>query len=372
MEILTESASLASSREIAETVASSHVSAPCYGAPEDVRVVPVIESERELIEVQRQIFLADVVIGADDSALEQRPERFNRVRMNQAANVLAVRMPNDKVRHAVWPLAYQPITGMLIGRDQFDFARDSVAHELIKGRSIRVRDHLTNDIALSSDCSDDWNLSSRSALTSETILHVAIGKLSADVGFVHFNYAHQLPELRVLQGRAQAMAHVESRLVRTSPNHAMDLKCADALFGSEHQVQNFEPYQERIFRILVNRSRDEREAIGVTAPAISVGTFPMPRLRKAVDVIRSLAARAFNALRPAMLSEISPASIFVREKTVELAHRHLRRKFRLMRIPFAHETNIQKSYLSVKCGILSIRKREKSPTLFSSVVRSPS
>ena len=63
--------------QIAETVASSHVSAPCYGTPEDVRIVPIVESETELREIQRQIFLANVVVGADDPALQERPERID-------------------------------------------------------------------------------------------------------------------------------------------------------------------------------------------------------------------------------------------------------------------------------------------------------
>jgi hypothetical protein len=54
--------------QIAETVASSHVSASCYRAPKDVFVVAIVESESELIEIERQIFLTHVVVGPDDSA----------------------------------------------------------------------------------------------------------------------------------------------------------------------------------------------------------------------------------------------------------------------------------------------------------------
>jgi hypothetical protein len=68
--------------QIAETVATYRASPPCYRLPKDVFFVAIVESETELREVQRQIFLADVVVGADDSALEQGPEGINAGRVN--------------------------------------------------------------------------------------------------------------------------------------------------------------------------------------------------------------------------------------------------------------------------------------------------
>jgi hypothetical protein len=49
----------------AETVTSDHVSASCYGRPEDIRVGAIIVPELKLGNVQRHIFGADLVIGAD-------------------------------------------------------------------------------------------------------------------------------------------------------------------------------------------------------------------------------------------------------------------------------------------------------------------
>src|SRR5271167_3167382 len=107
---------------IAETVASSHVSAPCYGAPEDVLVVPIVESEGELVEIERQIFLAHVVVRPDDSALEQRPESFNRVRVNDAADILVVAMTDDVVRES--GIYHRVVAFVFVGHDQPDAARN--------------------------------------------------------------------------------------------------------------------------------------------------------------------------------------------------------------------------------------------------------
>src|SRR5260370_3622174 len=100
--------------QIAETVASSHVSAPCYRLPKDVCFVAIVESETELGKVQRQIFLAHVVIGAEHATFEQRPERFHCVRVNDAANVLAFAMVHSLMRKLL-PAFEILITGVFIG-----------------------------------------------------------------------------------------------------------------------------------------------------------------------------------------------------------------------------------------------------------------
>lgn len=44
---------------------------------EHVLVLSIVEPERKLVQVEGQIFRADVVICPDHAALEQRPERFD-------------------------------------------------------------------------------------------------------------------------------------------------------------------------------------------------------------------------------------------------------------------------------------------------------
>ena len=55
-----------------------------------MRVVAPVESEGKFIDVERQILARDVMIAAHDAAFQQRPERFNRVRVNRAGNVLVL------------------------------------------------------------------------------------------------------------------------------------------------------------------------------------------------------------------------------------------------------------------------------------------
>jgi hypothetical protein len=56
---------------------------------ENVVVRAIIVPELELRNVKMQVFLAHVVESADDAALEDAPEAFNRVGVNGTHSVLA-------------------------------------------------------------------------------------------------------------------------------------------------------------------------------------------------------------------------------------------------------------------------------------------
>src|SRR5258708_38181215 len=117
----------------AEVHASARTSAPCYCCAENIGVVAIVAAELKFGQVQRQIFLAHVVIGADDSALEQRPERFDVVRVNQAAHVLALTMSNRLMRESL-PAIQIVVARVLVGRDQFNLAAHSLGYEPMERR----------------------------------------------------------------------------------------------------------------------------------------------------------------------------------------------------------------------------------------------
>lgn len=77
-------------RRASEAPASQCASASCYRFPEDISVLAVVVAELEFSEVQGQVVLADVVIGADDSALEQRPEGIEVLGMHFTAHVFTL------------------------------------------------------------------------------------------------------------------------------------------------------------------------------------------------------------------------------------------------------------------------------------------
>jgi hypothetical protein len=63
-------------------------SAPFHRLAEDVIILPVVIPELEFRDVQGKVFTAHLVIGADNAALQNRPEALNRVGVDRADNVL--------------------------------------------------------------------------------------------------------------------------------------------------------------------------------------------------------------------------------------------------------------------------------------------
>src|ERR1700731_788149 len=75
-----------------ETATSDHASAACYRDVENVGIMPVIVAELEFRDVERHVFLADLVEAADDPALENRPEAFDGLSVDGSDNVFPRRM----------------------------------------------------------------------------------------------------------------------------------------------------------------------------------------------------------------------------------------------------------------------------------------
>src|SRR5262249_7462140 len=128
-------------RRVSEAVASSCASASCYRSTEDVCVVAIVVAELKLRNVQRQILGADLVERADDPALEDRPDAFNRLRMNRADNVFA-----GAVHHAFMRVFAQALVGnVLIGRQQANPRRNRLSDETLQINCGELAQHARHD-----------------------------------------------------------------------------------------------------------------------------------------------------------------------------------------------------------------------------------
>src|ERR1700730_9206321 len=99
-----------------EASASCYASAASYGFSKDVGVPAVIETELKFCEVERQIFLRDVMISADHTALQQAPEVFQIVGMDFASHVLTRAMADRFM--AIAKRFEIAIAAVLIGRHE--------------------------------------------------------------------------------------------------------------------------------------------------------------------------------------------------------------------------------------------------------------
>jgi hypothetical protein len=110
-----------------EAVASSCASASCYRGTKDISVIAIVVLELALCNVERQIFLTDLVVRADNRPLEDRPEALNRLCVDCTDNVL-LRSVHDGLMRI---FTERRITSMLIGSEQANLRRDgfpSVGH----------------------------------------------------------------------------------------------------------------------------------------------------------------------------------------------------------------------------------------------------
>jgi len=301
-----------------EALASLGASAASYRISEDVCVVSIVESELKLREVQRQIFFTDVVMRSNNTTLQQAPERFDVVGMDLTAYIFACPMGDDFVRIEVPQIA---VSAPFIRRDQANFVGDGLFNKQTQGVSGRVLDHLTDHVALTRDRADHGRLAGMSGTATAillTILPVPIFLFAADIGFVHFDDAHQLLELRVFHRGSQPMAHVPRRLVCTAPDLALNLECADALFAVQDLPENLEPSFERILGVLENRAADDAEAVVLAGLA-----KPMERPRFQDINFVAIATRALDdAISPAVIQHELFAGFVGREGFHQFAERH--------------------------------------------------
>jgi hypothetical protein len=325
MAILVASVSLASLRA-PEAPASHCASASCYRLVENVFLVAIVESELELGQVQRQIFLAHVVVGAHYAALKKTPKALNRIGVDDAANVLARTVRDDFVRHLPFQIA---IAGVLIRGDQFNVIAYGFADKPCQSFGIRAFNHFADDASFASNCAYDRNLASAAGALL-FFIPVAIAVFPTDIGFVDFDDAHQLLEVWIVHSAAQSHADVPSCFVRTETKHPMNLKCAHSLLGSEHQVQNFEPSQQRLLAFLKDGSRLERETIRRARLRTAFHTLPVPRLRLALVNVVVEATSATDTIGPATCGEIRPTGFLVRKQRIEIAQCHLSNEARFV------------------------------------------
>jgi hypothetical protein len=299
---------------LAETVASVCASAACYRGSENIDVIAVVVAELKLRDVEREIFAADLVIGADNPALHDRPEAFNRVGVDRTDNVVTRALANDVMREIP---TKQPIARVFVGRQQADFVGHGFVHEAIQCRRVGIVDHTQDNITLAADGPNDSGLASPdTARTAVALIAMLICGFAADIGFVYFDDAHELAELLILQGSANAMANVPSGFVRTEAHEVMNLPRAHSLLAGEHQVDDFEPVSEIDLRILENRADEMGEAI--SAPLTAIRALPLKfHGFERIDVLRA-AARAADTIGPAASDQIVVASLLIGEQFLEL------------------------------------------------------
>jgi len=238
--------------------------------------------------------------------------------MDFTAHVFVLGVLDDFV--GIWRIFQVAVTSVLIGRDQFHFVADGIAHESRQRFGIGVFNHLADHVPFTTNRADNGNLASR-ASSGLLFIPMAIAVLSADIRFVNFDRAKQLSQAVIFHRSAYPHHHVPSRAVVTRSNLAMDLESADSFLALSHQVDHLKPNRKRIVRILENGFGDDAETVAVASATILILADPMPRLRRERIDFLALASRAFDAIRPAHIAQQRFARCLVAELFHQLRER---------------------------------------------------
>jgi hypothetical protein len=305
---------------LTETDASDLVSAACYRLLKHVRIHPVIVTELKLRDVERHVFCAHFVERADHAAFEDRPEAFNRVRVNRADHVLLY-----LVAHGFERIFRQAVIDlMIVGREQANLVRNHFTHKRFNVALRYVVQHASDHVSLALDRADDRGFASACATAlAGFLVPMAVVVFAADPRLVNLDYAAKLL-LRRDQRSADFVAHGMGRLVATEAHHALDLEGAHSLLARQHEMGDAEPVAERLLSVLENRATEAREPITLrrTGPAL-----PMKGLiAGGVVEIDVAASRASHALRPPTGDQVAKAGFVIPDwKTgLELGRGHLR------------------------------------------------
>src|SRR6266571_8541944 len=90
----------------------------------NIRVLPIVVSELEFFDVQRQVLRADLVERADDPALHETPEALDGIGVNRAVDVFASAVMHhpDRVLEAEFA-----VSGVLVSAEKADLVRHGFA-----------------------------------------------------------------------------------------------------------------------------------------------------------------------------------------------------------------------------------------------------
>lgn len=284
---------------------------------ENIFVQPIIIPELEFGNIERQVFAANLMIGADDAALNQAPETFNRVRVDRTDHIFAAGM----MRRAMGEVGPKADVGaVFVGREQRNVGADRLVNEPLHGLLADPIKDAGDDLALALRRTNDGGFA-LAPVAAHLPVVMPVLVVSADIGFVHFDHAHELAEILLCEPSADPVAHVVSGLVTAEPHDAHDLEGADPLLAGQHEVNNAKPVPERLVGVFEDGPGDDREAVA----AIRGAGIALPLECHSGDFVDHVGAAtgAFDAQRPTVADQIGLTGFLGREGLLPLGNGHL-------------------------------------------------
>ncbi|MFZ0695048.1 MAG: hypothetical protein WAN51_13055, partial [Alphaproteobacteria bacterium] len=292
---------------------------------ENVRVQPIVVPELKFRDVERQVFAAHFVEGADHAAFNEGPEAFDCLSMDGTDDILALVVIDGRMRKIFVQIF---VAHPLIGAEQTNFCRNGLANKFGQCRGADILDDASDHIAFALHGTGDdcfTHAASPAAPVSALVLMPVLG-FAADKSLIDFDNSHELAEIFVAERGTDAMAHIPSRPVRAEAHHAMNLEGADPLLARQHEVDHAEPVAKRFIGVLENGADEMGEA--VTLPlGIALVALPGPRLRGDGEYPDISTTRTGDTLGPPMADKVGTASVLVWKRLFPLSNGHLMNGF---------------------------------------------
>lgn len=238
-----------------------------------------------------------------DAALEQRERGFNCVGVSVALGVDAELVPNRLVPSLL-----------------AEFHRSTtVCAGVISKKYVEIFAQVLFDVLLERStasifCVEESKFAATLADSNDDFLVIEAGRLalvpelSADIGFVHFDFAVEHRSLRFDHRVPDAVAEVPRCFIADS-ERPLNLASAHALLGLAQQKRSHEPFRQREMAVIEDRARRNGELV--------IALFAVEELLFGLKLYHvHFAARAARTFGPAQTSQQLPAAIFGREHRV--------------------------------------------------------
>jgi hypothetical protein len=268
------------------------------------------------------------VEGAYNSALENRPETFDGLSVDRADDILALGMVYSSMGKV---FAKTLVASPLISAEQTYLMRDGLPNKGFQCGGLNICDNTGNDISLTIDSTDDWSSpgtdTAGSTAAAAFLSQCRFFVRPPNESFIDLDNSAELSDV-LHKGNADAVAHIPSGFQRPETHIAPNLPSTYALLAGKHQMNDAIPIEERLVRILENRSGDDGESIAIRRALFAL---PMPFAGFEVIDLGIAATRAMNAIRPAPRVQVCLASFLIGEHGLELRDGQLVNLFGLFR-----------------------------------------
>lgn len=228
---------------------------------EQIGAIAAIEAELHLREIGREMLGADLVPRAYDAALQKRKRGFDCV----SRDTLAVFVAGIFLGVVIDRLMSVLTNGGLIGGE---FVSDNHIHvgadiflDVLRQRSLAcIFGMEETNVTAALTNADDYLLGMPFAAPTGTVT----SRLSADVGFVHFDSTIQHRSLGFIHGSADAMTEIPRGFVGAfveSPDRALELVGAHAFLRFAEKQGRHKPDRQRQVGVIEDRPSQHGELI---------------------------------------------------------------------------------------------------------------